>query len=203
MVIKKELMVSIKELDNATELLIGWQNRDKKKSKEFLEYAYQDIRSIVAKFLTDQKPNETILQDASITELASESVIKLHRWRNDEQPIEGRKDFFDYIRISVWHLLFGTPHQSLLNHQQSKREFLQSEITQTIGHQPSWDNNLDLSKALELLQESHPRQSDVFELKHFAMVSQQQIADMLSISTRTVDNDLKFATTWLKSKLSE
>ncbi|MCG6203003.1 hypothetical protein [Psychromonas antarctica] len=42
--------MSIKELDNATELLIGWQNRDESKSKEFLEYAYQDIRAIVAKY---------------------------------------------------------------------------------------------------------------------------------------------------------
>lgn len=195
--------MSIRELDNATELLIGWQCRDKHKSQEFLEYAYHDIRIIVAQYLSKKQPNETILYDASVTELASESVVKLHRWRNDEQPFESRHDFFDYIRVSVWHLLFGKPHQSFVNKQQSKREFLQSEITQIVGHQPSWDENVDLSKALEMLQENHPRQADVFELKYFAMVSIQQIADMLSISTRTVDNDLKFSTVWLRSKLSE
>ena len=61
----------------------------------------------------------------------------------------------------------------------------------------------DLLNVLELLRESHPRQSDVFELKNFAMISPQQIADMLAISTRTVDNDLKFAVVWLRAKLTE
>lgn len=195
--------MSIKELDNATELLIGWQNRDKSKSKEFLEHAYHDIRAIVAKYLQKQQPNETILHNASVTELASESIVKLHRWRNDELPFENRKEFFEYIRVSVWHLLFGKPHQSLINQQQSKREFLQAEITQAVGHQPNWDENIDLFNTLELLQESYPRQSDVFELKNFAMISHQQIADMLSISTRTVDSDLKFSVVWLRSKLAE
>jgi len=194
--------VSIKELDNATELLIGWQNRDKNKSKEFLEYAYHDIRAIVAKYLQKQKPNETILQNASVTELANESIVKLHRWRNDELPFESRKEFFEYIRVSVWHLLFGKPHQSLINKQTSKKAFLQAEITEIVGHQPNWDENIDLFHSLELLRESYPRQSDVFELKNFAMISHQQIADMLSISTRTVDNDLKFAIVWLRSKLT-
>ncbi|WP_022942469.1 ECF-type sigma factor [Psychromonas hadalis] len=195
--------MSIKNVDNATELLIGWQNRDKSKSTEFLEYAYQDIRAIVGKYLQQQSPNETILHDASVTELSNECIVKLHRWRNDEQPFESRQEFSDYVRVSVWHLLFGKPHQSFVNKQQLKRDFLQSEITQVIGYQPNWDQNVDLLNTLELLQENHSRQSEVFELKYFAMVSHQQIADMLSLSPRTVDNDLKFALVWLRSKLTE
>ena len=199
--VKKGGGMSIKELDNATELLLGWQNRDETKSKEFLECAYQDIRAIVTKYLKKNRPNETILYDASVTELANESVVKLHRWRNDELPFESRHDFFDYIRVSVWHLLFGKPHQSFLNKQKLKEEFIQSDITLMVEHLPNWDENIDLLNSMELLRDNHPRQSDVFELKNFAMVSHNQIADMLSISTRTVDNDLKFATTWLRSKL--
>lgn len=195
--------MSIKDLDNATELLLGWQDRDLTKSKEFLEYAYQDIRAIVAKYLKNNQPNETILYDASVTELANESVVKLHRWRNDEMPFESRHEFFDYIRVSVWHLLFGKPHQSFLNKQQLKQEFFQSDITLFKEHLPNWDVNIDLLNTLELLRESHPRQSDVFELKNFAMLSHQQIADMLSISTRTADNDLKFSIVWLRSKLAQ
>jgi RNA polymerase sigma factor (TIGR02999 family) len=196
-------IVSIRELSNATELLLGWQNRDKHKSEEFLIYAYQDIRSIVEKYLSHHRPNETILHDASITELANESVVKLHRWRNDEQPFEGRQDFFDYVRVSVWHLLFGKPHQSLLNQQKAKHEYLQLQLTDAEVSLPNWTENLTLSSVLELLQKSYPRQAEVFELKNFAMVTHQQIADMLDLSTRTVDNDLQFATAWLRTKLTE
>ncbi|MGX9463003.1 sigma-70 family RNA polymerase sigma factor [Shewanella sp. A14] len=196
-------VVSIRELTNATELLVGWQNRDKHQSEEFLTYAYQDIRAIVEKYLSQHRPNETILHDASVTELANESVVKLHRWRNDEQPFENRQHFFDYVRVSVWHLLFGKPHQSVVNHQQAKHKFLHSQLNDAEMMLPNWTENLALSSALELLQLSHPRQADVFELKNFAMVSHQQIADMLGLSSRTVDNDLKFATVWLRAKLTE
>lgn len=196
------MKVSIKELSNATELLVGWQNRDKDKSNEFLTYAYQDIRAIVEKYLRHHRPNETMLHDGSITELASESVVKLHRWRNDEQPFESRQEFFDYVRVSVWHLLFGKPHQSLVNRQKAKSEYLHSQLTDTDELLPNWTENLMLSSALEQLQSAYPRQADVFELKNFAMVSHQQIADMLTLSPRTVDSDLKFATVWLRAKLS-
>ncbi|MDO6774822.1 ECF-type sigma factor [Shewanella sp. 3_MG-2023] len=195
--------MSIRELSNATELLVGWQNRDKHQSKEFLTYAYQDIRLIVEKYLSQHRPNETLLHDASITELANESVVKLHRWRNDEQPFENRKDFFDYVRVSVWHLLFGKPHQSLVNQHKAKQEYLHSQLMDSEVLLPNWTENLSLSSALELLQQFHPRQADVFELKNFAMVSHQQVADMLGLSPRTVDNDLKFATVWLRAKLTE
>jgi len=197
------IILSIRELSNATELLVGWQNRDKHQSEEFLTYAYQDIRSIVEKYLSQHRPNETILHDASITELANESVVKLHRWRNDEQPFENRQDFFDYVRVSVWHLLFGKPHQSLVNQQKAKQEYLHSQLMDSEVSLPNWTENISLSSALELLQHSHPRQADVFELKNFAMVTHQQVADMLGLSPRTVDNDLKFATVWLRAKLTE
>ncbi|NKF49044.1 sigma-70 family RNA polymerase sigma factor [Shewanella sp. WXL01] len=194
--------MSIRELANATELLQGWQSRDKSQSAEFLTYAYQDIRAIVERYLSQHQPNQTLLHDASITELASESVVKLHRWRNDEQPFASRQEFFDYVRVSVWHLLFGKPHQSMVNKQQAKHEFLHQQLDETEVELPNWTENLNLSAALELLQQAHPRQAEVFELKHFAMVSHQQVADMLELSPRTVDNDLKFATVWLRAKLS-
>nr|WP_283104080.1 ECF-type sigma factor [Shewanella gelidimarina] len=197
------IYVSIRELNNATELLVGWQNRDKDQSEEFLTYAYQDIRAIVGKYLSQHRPNETILHGASITELASESVVKLHRWRNDELPFENRQDFFDYVRVSVWHLLFGKPHQSLINKQKAKYEFLNSQLSDSDVLLPNWTENLALASVLEQLQQTYPRQAEVFELKNFAIVSHQQIADILGLSPRTVDSDLKFATVWLRAKLSE
>ncbi|CAH0526223.1 sigma-70 family RNA polymerase sigma factor [Vibrio hippocampi] len=195
--------MSIKDLDDATQLLLAWQSRDQQKSKEFLSYAYQDIRNIVSKYKQQHSPNETLLHDASITELASEAFVKLHRWRNDEQPFENRKQFFDYVRVSVWHLLFGQPHQAMVNRQQAKKSYLKQQMTELVGHQQQWDQNMDLSKALELLQQKYPLQSEVFELKHFAMVSQAQIAEILEISPRTVDNYLRFSTVWLRTKLDK
>lgn len=195
--------MSIKELSNATELLVGWQNRDTAMSKEFLTFAYQDIRTIVERYLHHHRPHETLLYEASVTELSNESVIKLHRWRNDEQPFEHRQEFFEYVRVSVWHLLFGKPHQSLINKQNAKSNYLGYQLEGSDEILPNWTENLTLSDALEQLQLAYPRQADVFELKNFAMVSHRQIADMLSLSPRTVDSDLKFATVWLRTKLEK
>jgi len=159
--------MSIKNLDNATELLIGWQNRDKTKSSDFLEHAYQGIRAIITKYLDKKSPNEIILQYVSVTELTNECLVKLHYWRNDEQPFEGRKKFFDYVRVSVWHLLFGKPPPSLVKKQLSKREFLQQDITQVVDSLPNCVQSIDLLKTLKLLKENNPKQSEIFELIDF------------------------------------
>ncbi|MBW8191950.1 hypothetical protein K0504_12965 [Neiella marina] len=195
--------MSLNEVEHATQLLLRWQSRDKNASKELIEHAYQDVRSIISRLIQSRRPTETLLQDSSVTELANESIVKLYKWRNDETPIENRREFFEYVRISVWHLLFGKPHHQVAleneNKQAALREF-QQLLPQALNYQ--FESNHDLYCALEELRQHYPRQFQVFEFKHFAFVANYQIADLLDISPRTVDNDVRFAAAWLKKRLS-
>lgn len=56
---------------------------------------------------------------------------------------------------------------------------------------------LALDEALERLGQEHPRAAEVVQLRFFGCYSREEIALMLEISPRTVDNEWRFAKSWL------
>lgn len=61
---------------------------------------------------------------------------------------------------------------------------------------------LELNDALEALAADNPRAAQVVELKFFGGLSGHEIAEQLSVSLRTVNNDWRFAKAWLYRTLS-
>jgi len=55
--------------------------------------------------------------------------------------------------------------------------------------------------ALSELQTLNPRQAQVVELRYFAELSDEQIAALLNISTRTVQRDWLLAKDWLSQRV--
>ena len=61
---------------------------------------------------------------------------------------------------------------------------------------------LDLEEVLRGLEERDPRQVDVVELRFFAGLTVQETAEILGVSTRTVEEDWRFARAWLLRELT-
>ena len=64
------------------------------------------------------------------------------------------------------------------------------------------EDMLALDEAIEELTADHPRKAEVVMLRYFAGLTIPQVAEMLNLSTRTVDLDWQFAKAWLFTKLS-
>jgi RNA polymerase sigma factor (TIGR02999 family) len=60
---------------------------------------------------------------------------------------------------------------------------------------------LALESALERLSELDPRQAEVVELRFFAGLTIEDIADHLGVSKRTVEGDWTHARAWLRREL--
>ena len=58
-----------------------------------------------------------------------------------------------------------------------------------------------LDQALERLAALSPRQAQVVELHSFAGLTEEEIAEVLEVSLKTVKNDWRFAKVWLKSEM--
>ena len=56
---------------------------------------------------------------------------------------------------------------------------------------------LILNEALDRLEEVDPRLSKVIEMKFFAGMTEDEIAEVLKLSVRTVKRDWQFARDWL------
>ena len=62
---------------------------------------------------------------------------------------------------------------------------------------------LDISEALKLLETLAPRQARIVELRFFAGLKTEMIADLIGISERTVRDDWRFAKAWLRAHLND
>jgi RNA polymerase sigma factor (TIGR02999 family) len=61
---------------------------------------------------------------------------------------------------------------------------------------------LDLNAALERLARLDQREARVVTLRTFGGLTVEQVAEVLGVSPRTVDNDWRHAQAWLKKELS-
>jgi RNA polymerase sigma factor (TIGR02999 family) len=62
---------------------------------------------------------------------------------------------------------------------------------------------LDLNSALERLAELDEREARVVTLRYFGGLTVEQVAEVLGVSRRTVNNDWRHAQAWLKHELSD
>jgi RNA polymerase sigma factor (sigma-70 family) len=62
---------------------------------------------------------------------------------------------------------------------------------------------IGLDKALEKLAKLNPRQAQVVELHSFAGLTEEEVAEVLDVSLKTVKNDWRFAKAWLKTEMGE
>jgi len=60
---------------------------------------------------------------------------------------------------------------------------------------------LDLDRALTTLAEGYPRQARVVEMRYFADLEIEEIAEVLETSPATVKRDWQFARAWLRDEL--
>jgi RNA polymerase sigma-70 factor (ECF subfamily) len=71
------------------------------------------------------------------------------------------------------------------------------------GANDSGFDALDISDALVLLESIAPRQARIVELRFFAGLKIDTIAETIGVSERTVREDWRFARAWLRAHLSE
>jgi len=71
-----------------------------------------------------------------------------------------------------------------------------------LSPEPSADL-IALDEALRKLSALSPRRSQVVELRYFGGLSEEEIAEVLKISPRTVRSDWSFARAWLYRELNQ
>jgi RNA polymerase sigma factor (TIGR02999 family) len=69
--------------------------------------------------------------------------------------------------------------------------------------QPGNFDALDLERALDVLAAEHPEKARVVEMRFFGGMSQDEIAEVEAVTTRTVERHWRFARAWLLARLDE
>ena len=133
------------------------------------------------------------------TALVHELYLRLSSRR--ELEFQHPAQFFAYAARAMRHLLCDRARDRL--RQRAGGEW--HKITLTGSDQQlaidSAEQALALDEALALLEKEDERAARVVELRYFAGLQLEQIADMLGVTRRTVDRDWRFARAYLHERL--
>jgi RNA polymerase sigma factor (TIGR02999 family) len=160
---------------------------------ELLPLVYDDLRLRARNYL---RGSDGRLQ---ATELVHEAYLKLvdqssADWR-------GRTHFFAVAAIAMRHILIDHVRSA----GRAKRGGDLRVVTLADEVAPASDPDVDafaLHEALERLAELDPRQARVVELRFFAGLSVEEVAEALGVSKRTVEGEWSHAKAWLRVELS-
>jgi RNA polymerase sigma factor (TIGR02999 family) len=172
-----------------TGLLLQWNAGDKAALDQLTPLVYEELRRLANSFMQRERPDHTL----GATALVHEAYLKLI----DERKVDwrGRAHFFGAASNIMRRLLVDHARKRLA----AKRG---SGVKESVpmGKDPleTTDEELvALDQALAKLGEIDERKSRVVEMKFFAGMTSQEIAEVMSISVATVERDWKMARAWL------
>jgi len=186
-------------------LIAGWQNGESKSIRVLMELAYLKIKEY-AKINYRNLPDDvnTAFLSLSVTDVAHDTYEKLLA-SETQLPIDTLRQFYSYLNSAV--------RNHFIDHyrKQVKTKFRNIDKTsldspKAIQQQVCMNEDVfmlwNLNEYIDKFADEFPRQAEALELRYFAHKSNKEIARLLNVSLRTVENDLRFAKCWLKTKLS-
>lgn len=179
-----------------TQLLIGWGRGDEKALERLMPLVYDELRRIAGRFMRRQDSDHTLQATALVNE-AYMRLIDSSRvnWQN-------RTHFFAICAQLMRRILvdFARRKNSLKRGGDRVQITLSERVEQPIENS---EDLVALDEALTRLAQFSPRQARIVELRYFAGLTDEQIADTLEISSRTVRRDWSVARAWLYRELNQ
>jgi RNA polymerase sigma-70 factor, ECF subfamily len=175
-----------------TRLLKSWQDGEAHARDRLFEHIYPELRRM-AEGLASRRRGETLEPAA----LLNEAYIRLVSQRLG--TLENRRQFFAIASRLMRQVLVDHARER----QALKRGGGWERITLSgLGIKtPSAPDILDLHAALETLEAADPRKVRVLEMRHFGGMSLQEIAQVESVTEKTVQRDLRFTEAYLHATL--
>ncbi len=182
--------------DEITELLNEWSSGDELALEQLMPLVYEELRKMANHYMHSKDVGNTLQPTALIHEVYLKLV------KQEKQNWENRTHFFGVASKAMRHILVDY----LRNRRYLKRggdvkkvEFDESIIVsneRAVGL-------IELDEALNRLSELHERKSRVVELKYFGGLSNEEMAEVLNVSSKTIIRDWQFARSWLLRELSD
>jgi RNA polymerase sigma factor (TIGR02999 family) len=179
---------------SVTELLIAYRDGDREAFDRLVPLLYDDLRKIARAQLRRGRPGATL----GTTVLVHEVYLKMA----DQQRLDAR-DRGHFLAISA-HAM----RQVIADHARRRTAAKRGghsdplpldEAPELADREARW--LLEVDQALERLSARSPRMAQVVECRFFAGYSEEETAEALDTSLRTVQRDWMRARAWLKEEL--
>jgi RNA polymerase sigma-70 factor, ECF subfamily len=179
-----------------TKILQDWNDGNKEAKEHLLPFVYDELKRQARFLMSKERSNHTLQPTA----LVHEAFMKLSEqsgidWKN-------RSHFYGFASRMMRQILVD--HARL--HAAAKRgsrpiHFSLDDVQIPIEERA--DSIIVLNEALERLEQLDEKQAKLVEMKFFGGLSNQEIAETLDISERTVGREWQAARLWLYREINK
>lgn len=181
--------------ETVTGLLLAWSDGDEAALEKLTPVVYAELHRLARRYMRRENAGHTLQTSALVNE-AYLRLVDAHRvrWQN-------RSHFFAVSARIMRQILvdFARARQNL------KRGGGARQVSLDEGLAVSPERGADLlalDEALAKLGALSARQGQVVELRYFGGLNEEEVAEVLKVSARTVRNDWSLARAWLYRELS-
>jgi RNA polymerase sigma factor (TIGR02999 family) len=176
-------------------LLLAWGKGDQSALEKLMPLVNRELHRMAKRYMNRQRVGHTL----QTTALVNEAYLRLIdssqvQWQN-------RAHFFAVSAQLMRRILVDFARaRGNLKRGGDVRQIALDEAPEVAAERDA--DLIALDDALKNLAEMSPRQSQIVELRYFGGLSEEEVAEVLKISTRTVRRDWSLARTWLHRELS-
>src|SRR5438552_3965913 len=177
-----------------TGLLKAWSGGDQAALERLTNQVYNELRRIARRYMRNERAGNTLQTTALVNEVYLRLVdVKNVDWQQ-------RAQFFA-IAAQMMRRILVDAARARGSHKRGGRA-IKVNVDEALVASPERDSSLvALDEALEAFSKVAPRQAKVVELRYFSGLSEEEIAEVLKITPRTVRRDRDFAKSWLMREL--
>jgi RNA polymerase sigma factor (TIGR02999 family) len=182
-------------MNDVTRILSAIADGDPHAAEQLLPLVYNELRTLAARKLTQEKPGQTL----EATALVHEAYLRLVG-ANPDQPWDSRGHFFAAAAEAMRRILIENARRK-----QSEKHgggLHRVDVDQlAIAAPEAGQDLLALDAALRKLAGKDPQKAKLVELRYFAGLTADQAAAALGISPSTADRHWVYARAWLRREL--
>ncbi len=178
-----------------TRLLVDWGNGDQAALDELIPLVYDELRRLAARYMRRENQGHTLQTSA----LINEAYLRLVDQENVQ--LQNRAQFFGFAAQLM--------RRILVDHARSRSRIKRGGGVQmvSLAEQAVISNDIAeviaLDDALKNLAEMDPRKAQIVEMKFFGGLTNEEVAEVLKVTSRTVEREWRKAKAWLYRAISK
>lgn len=178
-----------------TQLLIGYSKGDRSALDEMLPLVYDELKRLASYYLNREREGHTL----QTTALVHEAYMRLV----DQQQVDwkNRSQFLGLAAEMMRRILVNHARDRAVQKRGGDAKRVSLSLVGESADQPDVDL-IALDQALTELSELDARKGRIVELKFFGGMTTEETAEVLGISTATVEREWTHARAWLYRAIS-
>jgi RNA polymerase sigma factor (TIGR02999 family) len=178
-----------------TGLLRAWSGGDQAALDRVAAVVYRELHLMAHRYMKNERSGNTLQTTALVNEVYLRLVdVKNVDWQH-------RAQFFAISAQMMRRILVDAARARGSHKRGGGAVKVNFEETAVLSPEPD-AFVVELDEALEAFSKAAPRQAKVVELRYFGGLTEEQAAEVLQVSTRSVRRDWQFAKAWLRRELA-